>query len=463
MIADDIRQTVIALSNKGMKIRVIARTLGISRNTVRQALRCERADETEKASSFEAYLPLITQTYRQCKGNVVRVREILNERGIAIGYSTLTGFVRDIGLREPQTKRAGTYVFGPGEEMQHDTSPHKLVINGKTVTAQCAGLVLAYSRKLFIRYYPCFTRFEARVFLSQACEFMGGVCPRVVIDNTSVIVAHGSGPNAEIAPEMEAFGKIFGVTFVPHRIGHADRKARIERPFSYIEKNFLVGRTFRDWSDLNEQALLWLDNTANVKPKRSLGMSPEQAFVMEKPYLEPLPPHIPPIYQTLCRRVDMEGFVSVDTNRYSVPDRLIGKKVEVQKHWDRIVAVFDHKIAAEHTRLIDRRDTSVTHPGHHRPFLRYEAHSGPSPEEKALTGESEVLDRYVMELRKRSKARGIYRLRRLLDLKRRYPAEAFLAALCRALDYGLYDLTRLEKMIIDHVAGDFFKLDQGED
>ena len=292
---------------------------------------------------------------------------------------------------------------------------------------------------------------------------MGGVCPRLVIDNTSVIVAHGSGPNAEMAPEMEAFGRIFGITFMAHRIGHADRKARIERPFSYVENNFLAGRAFRDFSDLNDQALVWLKEVANAKPKRSLGMSPEQAYVMEKSRLAPLPPYIPPIYQPFSRRVDMEGFVSVETNRYSVPDRFVGKKVEVQKHWDRIVVVFDHKIVAEHARVIDRRDTSVTHPGHHRPLLREKAHSGPSPEEKALTGESEILDRYVMELRKRFNARGIYRLRRLLDLKRRYPAQAFFAALGRALDYGLYDLNRLEKMIIDHVAGDFFRLDQDED
>ncbi|MBM3300125.1 MAG: DDE-type integrase/transposase/recombinase, partial [Deltaproteobacteria bacterium] len=116
--------------------------------------------------------------------------------------------------------------------MQHDTSPHKLSLNGKSVTAQCAGLVLAYSRRLFIRYYPCFTRFEARVFLAEAFRFMDGVCERVVIDNTSVIVARGSGPSAEINPEMESFGRLFGFTFVPHRIAHPDRKARIERPFS---------------------------------------------------------------------------------------------------------------------------------------------------------------------------------------------------------------------------------------
>lgn len=463
MICEEIRQAISAMHGKGMKIRAISRSLGIARNTVRQVLQGNEQVEPEKTSSFDEEHPLIAETYHTCGGNVVRVQEMLKDQGLEIPYSTLTRVIRDMGLRQPQKVKAGSYSFAPGEEMQHDTSPHKVSLNGKTVSAQCAGLVLVYSRRLFIRYYPCFTRFEARVFLLEGFQFMDGTCERVVIDNTSVIVARGSGPSAEINPEMESFGRLFGTIFLPHRIGHPDRKARIERPFSYVENNFLAGRVFRDWADLNTQALSWCNGVANAKPKRSLGMAPEQAYVMEKPHLRPLPPYIPPIFQTIHRIVDVEGFVNVDTNRYSVPERLIGKRVEIQKHWERIVVVFENKRVAEHPRTIDKRDSRSVQPGHHSLVSRQNAHRGPSSEESALLGESEVLDRYVGELRKRSSGRGIQRLRRLLNLKRDYPPEAFFAAITKALEYGLYDLNRLEKLIIDHVAGDFFRLVQEDD
>ena len=456
MIDDEARQAVLALQKKGMGIRQISRTLGISRNTVRKIVSGKDLNANEEEISFSQALPLIRQAYDRCYGNVVRVQEILTEQGIAIGYSTLTRIVRDEGLRAPQKKRAGSYTFGPGEEMQHDTSPHKLILNDKPITAQCASLVLAYSRRLFIRYYPCFTRFEAKVFLADGFAFMDGVCKRVVIDNTSVIVAHGSGPDAQIAPEMEAFGTIFGAKFVPHRIGHADRKARVERNFHYVERNFLAGRSFTDWKDLNEQALSWCNQVANKKLKRSIGMSPDEAYVMEKPHLRALPPYVPPIYQTSHRIVGVEGYVSLDTNRYSVPDKFIGKKVVVQKHWDKVIVIFDHKKVAEHERVIGRRDTRVTQPGHHGPLVREKAHNGPSSEERALLGECEVLDQYVREIKKRSSGRGLWQLRKLLDLKRTYPSEPFLAALSKALAYGLYDLSRVENMILDNVAGDFF-------
>ena len=407
---------------------------------------------------------MIQETLKRCKGNAVRVQEILRDSyGHDIPYSTLTRVMRDLQLREDaRKKRSGTYEFGPGQEMQHDTSPHQAILSGKEVKAQCASLVLAYSRRLFIQYYPSFTRFEAKVFLREALLFMDGACPRCTIDNTSVIVAHGSGPDAQIAPEMEHFGLIFAMRFIPHAVGDPNRKARVERNFSYAEKNFLAGRTFADWSDLNSQAKAWCIDVANSKAKRSLGMSPEAAYLIEKPHLLNLPPHIPAVYQSLHRVVDATGYVHVDSNRYSVPERLVGKEVQVHKFWDRIEIFWKNQKTAVHERLIDKREVRSTIKGHHLPLYRYRTRSGPCKEEMDLLGRSELLDRYVAELKKRSAGRAVRQMRKLLDLKRTYPAKPFFKALEQALHYGMHDLSRLEQMILSHVAGDFFNIEEDD-
>ncbi|MCK4644782.1 MAG: serine/threonine protein kinase [Candidatus Aminicenantes bacterium] len=192
-------------------------------------------------------------------------------------------------------------------------------------------------------------------------------------------------------------------------------------------------------------------------------MSPEQAFLMEKPHLTPLPSHIPAVYETLYRTVDVEGYVRVNTNRYSVPERLIGKQVEVHKSWDRVHVFFNHKKVADHSRLIAKRETRVTAKGHHSPLNRSKAHKGPSKEEMILRGQDTLLDDYVKELKKRSKGRGQRKMRKLLELKRTYPEEAFKKALKEAYHYGLYDLHRLEEMILSCVAGEFFKIDDDDD
>lgn len=412
----------------------------------------------QKMERDEDLLALIEPLFQRCRGNVMRLQELLSdEHHIEVAYSTLTRVVRQAGLRTP-TRRAGAYHFEPGQEMQHDTSPHRVILGGKSITAQCAALVLAYSRRLFMQYYPRFTRFEAKWFLTEALRFMDGACPTCTIDNTSVIVASGSGPNAQIAPEMAAFGNVFGVTFRPHTVGHADRKARVERPFAYVEGNFLAGRTFQDWSALNQQARAWCEQVANAKPKRALGMSPEAAYVMEKPPLIPLPPYLPPVYQSYFRVVDVEAYVTLDTNRYSVPERLIAQTVEVLKYPDRVRVLYQHNHVADHPRLIGRRDGTITAPGHHQPLAKERAYRGPAAAEQPLMGHSEPLDRYVIELKQRAAGRGVARLRRLLNLKRTYPPDAFEAAIEQALHYGLYDLGRLEHLILERVAGDFFQL-----
>ena len=359
------------------------------------------------------------------------------------------------------SKRAGIYDFGPGEEMQHDTSPHRILLGGKWVTAQCASLVLCYSRRIFIRYYPSFTRLEARHFLSEAFRFMDGVCPRCIIDNTSVIVARGTGGDAEMAPEMEAFGIIYGMRFEAHALGDPDRKARVERPFSYVEGNFLAGRTFQDWEDLNRQAIEWCGKVSNQKLKRALGMSPDAAYVIEKPSMKPLPPYLPPVYQCLFRVVDISGYVSVETNRYSVPERLIGKRVEIHKSWDGIEAFFADRRVADHRRAIGKSDARILDPAHHQ--RKQPPRGGPSGEEKELCGTSQVLSLYVAEIKKRAHGRAVRPLKRLLDLKRTYPADAFHAACEQALRYSLFDLTRLERMILARVAGDFFRINEEEE
>jgi len=73
------------------------------------------------------------------------------------------------------------------------------------------------------------------------------------------------------------------------------------------------------------------------------------------------------------------------------------------------------------------------------------------------------LDRYVEELKKRSSGRGMRQMRKLLSLKHTYPANPFLQAVEQALHYGMYDLSRLEQMILSHVAGDFFNIQEDDE
>lgn len=455
-----VRDSVRTLQAQGHSLREISRVLHISRNTVRRILR-EPPRAAREGAREPALQRRLAQVYARAQGNAVRMGQILqDEDGQAAPYSTLTRWVREADLRT-RPERAGRYHFGPGQEMQHDTSPHRMVIAGRAVTAQCAALTLACSRRLYIRYYPRYTRLEAKHFLLHAALFMHGTCARCVIDNTSVVLAGGAGAQALFAPEMVAFAATLGFGFMAHRVGDPDRKGRVERPFFYVQTNFLPGRSFADFDDLNAQALRWCAEVANAKPKRDLGCSPEEAYRHELPHLRALPAALPPVYEVLDRVVDLYGFVSVDTNRYSAPERLVGKTVTVYKHYERIEINHRGAPVATHPRLIDQRDARHVIAGHHT--VPHRAPREPALEQQLLRGEHEVLQRYAAALKARPNGRGVRALRRLLQIKRTYPREPFEAAVRQALKFGLFDLTRLEHMVLRHVAGDFFALGDDDD
>ena len=257
---------------------------------------------------------------------------------------------------------------------------------------------------------------------------------------------------------MEHFGRIYSTKFEAHWLDDPNRKARVERPFHYIENNFIPGRTFSGWDDLNKQAEDWCTNISNPKVKRSLGMSPDAAYIIEKPYLSLLPPVAPPVYKSFYRVVNIEGYIQLDTNRYSVPQKLVGETLEVQKHWEKVVIYDKQNKVAEHKRVLDKKDRRRTLPGHHPPLTSKTSIKEPCKEEVLLTGKNEILDLYIINLKEISRGRGVLNLRRLLNLQRSYPEEPFITGIKTAQQYGLYDLTRVEKIILKNVAGDFFEL-----
>lgn len=459
------------MHQQGQGIREISRNLKLARNTVRRILDDAKALAADGQPATgpviaaptcpERILAWLIPAFERVGGNGVRLQEmLLAELGENPGYSTLTRWIREAGLRQPP-KRSGEYHFAPGQESQHDTSPHQVMLGGKLVATQCASSALAYSRMLFFQYYPRFTRFEAKQFLLEAACFMEGVCPVCVIDNTSVMVVAGSGDEAVFAPEMVAFASTLGFRFLAHRVNHPDRKGRIERPFAYIEGNFLAGRSFRDFADLNAQARVWCQTVSNAKPKRVLGMAPLTAYVQEKPYLKPLPAVLPPVYQVVERVVDLYGYVSLDTNRYSVPERLVGQALSVYQYPTEVRIVQRDQLVAVHPRLIGVRDGKQKQPEHHP--LAPRPSRAPPHEATLLRGHSAVLDAYVLALVAQAHGRGVRSLRRLLELKRTYPLESFLAGVAQALQFGLFDLGRLETIILQRVAGDFFQLPEEND
>ena len=392
----------------------------------------------------------------------MRVHEELLAAGAELSYAALTAFCRRHGISQAPVIAAGRYEFEPGEEIQHDTSPHDVELGGKKRKVQTASAVLCYSRMLFFQCYPTFQRFDCKVFLTDALRYFSGAAARVMIDNTHVVVLHGTGREMVPVPEMAAFAERFGFEFVAHAIGHANRSARVERPFWFIENNFLAGRKFSSWQDLNQQAREWCDKV-NSTYKKHICAVPRELFAVERLHLKPLPAWIPEVYRLHHRMVDVEGYVALQTNRYSVPIAWIGRRVEVRETKDKIEIQLDARNVVTHSRIAEAEHQRILLAAHRPPRGQGVARLQPHPEEKTiLTTVPEIAD-YVAAVKQRSRKVPGLALRQLLRLIREYPRKPLLAAVAEAARYGLYDLDRLERMILRRVAREYFLLDEGSE
>lgn len=392
-----------------------------------------------------------------CQGNLTRVHEELVNDGIDLSYGALTYFVRAHGLGKPPKLPVGRYVAQPGVEAQHDTSPHDVTFTAGKRRCQCASIVLAYSRMLYFQYSKRFTRFECKVFLTEAMRYLEAVPEHVLVDNTNVVILHGTGANAVICPEMKSFADRFGFRFIAHELGDVNRSAKVERPFRYIETNFLVRRVFNDMEDLNQQALEFC-NRNNQTFKRHLQAKPVDLFAAERPALSVLPPHIPEVYQLFQRTIDLEGYVNLHTNSYSVPYQLIGQRVEVRETQSLVRVFHKHKEVAVHDRVEPGSRAASTQKQHRPRRGAGGQKKRPLPQELRLREHSEALSAYVNCLKKRCVGRGANPLRRLHRMMKEYPVDSFDKAVETALYYGMTDLERFERMVLSNIAGDYFRL-----
>jgi hypothetical protein len=459
MLDQSIRAAILKLHERGVSKRAIARSLKISRDAVREVIKSQQA-QVPKQSRDELAAPLherILDLYAKCSGHLGRVHEELWAAGAKLSYQALTGYCRRHSIGHEPQPPSGHYDFAPGKEMQHDTSPHQAKVGGVFKKVQTASCVLCFSRLLFFQHYPRFTRFECKVFLDEADGYFEGACGVCMIDNTHVVVASGTGKDMVPVPEMAAFAERYGFHFEAHEKGDANRSARVENPFHWIETNFLAGREFRDFEHLNAEARAWCDRV-NAARSNKLGASRRELYALERTHLNPRPVWTPPIYLLHQRFVDNEGFFHLHRNRYTAPYQLIGRCLEVRELKDRVQVFDGPRQVGEHQKILEPRNERVIDPAHRPPRGHGHLGEGPPAEEALILRQEPRLASYVAALREKAYGRGTKPLRRLLSLLRDYPREPLLAAVASAEQYRLFDLDRLERMVLKQIAHDYFVL-----
>ena len=436
-----------------MSVREMARRLQISRNTVRSII-AQKGEMPVRVRQDGIRLDaeLLQRLYQECEGWAQRVHEkLIEEHGVRVAYSTLTRMLRQLDLKGSATspqRRCGRVPDQPGAEMQHDTSPYVVALGDQRVRLTASLLYLRYSKRRYLRFYRVFNRFRMKCFLHEALMFWRHAAPQCIIDNTNLARLRGTGREAVMVPEMEAFAKQYGFHFVCHEKGHANRKAGEERSFWTVETNFFPGRRFQSLEDLNQHAWEWATVRLEQRPVAKSHLIPAQAFEQERAALMALPAHLPPPYQVHERGTDQYGYAAFEGNYYWVPGSS-RQDVKILEYSERLKIYQGRQCLVEYCLPADGVHHQLISPEGMPPPERQPKHRKrpTQEEEKRLRALSPTVDGYLnWVLPSAGDIRRHQFIRELFALSRRLPPALFLETVERALRYGIRDQKTLERM-----------------
>jgi hypothetical protein len=452
MIDPEKRKAIYCLHEQGMFIKQIERYLHVDRNTVRKIIALAgEMPNTPRCDKIELDSEMLSRLYSECNGYIERMHEkLVSEHNVKIGYSTLTGRIRELGLGKAKNQRCDQVPDKPGAEMQHDTTVYKVKLGDKTVKVVCSLVYLRYSKMRYVKFYRHFNRFHMKCFLHAALMFWGHSAPVCIIDNTNLARLRGSGRNATMIPEMEEFSGHYAFEFICHEIRHANRKAGNERSFYTVETNFLPGRKFENLQDLNQQALAWATVIMTNRPQSKTGLIPAKAFEYEQGHLNKLPPYVPAPYLEHQRGIDQYGYIAFNGNYYWIPG-LKRFDVQVLQYSDCLKIYHQRQMLIEYPLPADGvRNQKFSPPGQPQPRHQPANRKDPTDyEEKKLHSIDKDVDVWLDFTFAKLAGKQKHRLvRQLYDLHQKMSLELFIKTIRRAAKYRITDIHTIENIAL---------------
>jgi transposase len=456
---------VLKLHHLDFGTRRIARKVGTTRKKVRQVLASQgllanpdRATRTLTHNKPPSKLDPFRQAIAQKARLGLTTSRILREIK-ALGYlgerSILADYIRSLGVApEPKTKVKRRFETPPGEELQVDWSPYRVIIGDVSRVVHAFGAILAHCRKAHVRFYldeRQSTLLEAHV---HAFDDFGGVAQRVVYDWMTTIVLGTIGADKKPLwhPRFLEFSRYYGFSPYLCRVFHPDRKGKDERFFWYLERDLVRGQSFESLDDLNAKARLWLDEVANRRVHGTTGCIPDEAFERERPFLIALPdkPFMAATSEMRCAGED--SVISVRGTDYTIPASLANQDVAVRLYAEHF-EVLDHTGQVAFSRAyVEDRDKGKLQivPEHYDQVPRHSPAHGNTPArriEEAFRSRFPDLGELVSGIALHMKSLSHIHLRALWRLADHYGEKHFHEAASRAMAFKRFDAHAVRRIL----------------
>jgi transposase len=368
MLAPQEVQKMLALSALGWGAKRISRELGCSRNTVREYLRqggWRPMDVGARAGALEPHREWLAERLRRHRGNADVVRQDLaRELGVKVSLRTVQRAVEPL-RRELRAEAVATvrYETAPGRQLQIDFGSTAVPLGDEVRRVHLFVATLGYSRRCYVALFLHERQSAWLQGLEGAFRHFGGVPHEVLVDNAKALVDEHNVQTREVKfnDRFHAFCRYWGVTpraCAPYR---ARTKGKDERGVGYVKRNAIAGHRFDGVEALEAHLTHWMREVADTRVHGTTGEPPLQRFERtEAAALKPLAAKAPFLQvRELTRRVHTDSCIELDTNRYSVPWKLIGETVTVIVAERQVRAMHAGQEVACHAQSPLRRSTVI--------------------------------------------------------------------------------------------------------
>ena len=290
------------------------------------------------------------------KGSETSVRRYVREAKIRIGLKVCKAFI-------PCEKNIAS-------EAEVDWGTSDIYLRGELVKVKIFCMRSKYSGKMFVRAYPCERQqafFDGHI---HAFHFLGGIFRTLIYDNlTTAVEKVLKGKDRREQKEFIKFRAHynFEARFCNPASGH--EKGGVEGLVGFSRRNFLVPIPRVDSLEELNEYLLRQCLSYGLRRIDGQDHTVEEMFQEEKSVLLSLPGSEFSNIQTQDGKVSSYSTVRVDFNRYSVPTKYAGTKVNVLLYVDKIEIYFANKRLAVHERVFSKNKWQLD-PDHYLGLLQ---------------------------------------------------------------------------------------------
>lgn len=333
--------------------RATARLLGISRNTVKKLLALSEPPEyqrTNYGSKIDHYKEQIIEW--RCEPylfNGTRIFRELKKRGYCGSISPIYRFISKVDEEVGgyiSKKATVRHESPPGDQAQFDWTEYDVIVGNRYQKVYCFVIILAASRKKAI----CFSlKVDAESIyeaIQELFDDLGGVTLELLIDNPKALVIENN-PKSEHEVKYNThalmMAKHLGMELNACPCYWPRKKGKVERPFNFIEEQFIKGNEFATMEELNHRGKKFVDEWCDEKHTTTKRIPNQHYLLEEKQVLQPLPSSRYRTKQLEKRIISADSFIHIATNKYSVPVKYVGKTLKYRIIYGFRIEVYDSK------------------------------------------------------------------------------------------------------------------------